>query len=161
MTAILGIDIGVQGAIAILNVSGALIEVHEMPVLHDGPAVRRGINAPLLAPIIFKSGATLAYVEHVSARPGEGAVGAFAFGRSRGVVEGVLAAAGLPCQFITPPCWKRAIGLPPGRDKDASRAEAIRRWPTQAGLFKLKKSDGLAEAALIAVAGMLREGAAP
>jgi hypothetical protein len=35
-------------------------------------------------------------VEHVSARPREGAVGAFAFGRSRGVIEGVLAAAGVP-----------------------------------------------------------------
>jgi crossover junction endodeoxyribonuclease RuvC len=69
-----------------------------------------------------------------------------------------LAAAGLPCQFLTPPYWKRAVGLPPGRNKDASRAEAIRRWPGQADLFKLKKSDGLAEAALIAVAGMLREG---
>jgi crossover junction endodeoxyribonuclease RuvC len=151
----LGIDIGVQGAIAILTASGALLEVHEMPVLHDGPAGRRGVNAPLLASIIFASHATRAFVEHVSARPGEGAVGAFAFGRSRGgVIEGVLGAAGLPCQFLTPPCWKRAVGLAPGRDKDASRAEAIRRWPGQAALFKLKKSDGLAEAALIAVAGL-------
>jgi crossover junction endodeoxyribonuclease RuvC len=154
----LGIDIGVQGGIAILTASGELIEVHEMPCLHDGPAGRRGVNAPLLASIIFASHATRAFVEHVSARPKEGAVGAFAFGRSRGVVEGVLAAAGLPCQFLTPPCWKRAVGLAPGRDKDASRAEAIRRWPGQAGLFKLKKSDGLAEAALIAVAGLALHG---
>jgi hypothetical protein len=47
--------------------------------------------------------------------------------------------------------------MPPGRDKDAARAEAIRRWPGQAGLFARKKDDGLAEAALIAVAGMMRE----
>jgi crossover junction endodeoxyribonuclease RuvC len=161
MSLVLGIDIGVTGAIAILNVSGELIEVQEMPCLQDGPAGRRNVNAPLLASIIFASHATRAFVEHVSARPGEGAVGAFSFGRSPcGVVEGVLAAAGLPCQFLTPPCWKRAVGLPPGRDKDASRAEVIRRWPGQADLFKLKKSDGLAESALIAVAGLMREGGA-
>jgi crossover junction endodeoxyribonuclease RuvC len=79
----IGIDIGITGAIAILTASGELIEVHEMPVLHDGPAGRRNINAPLLAAIIFKSHAVHAFVESVNARPGEGAVGAFAFGRSR------------------------------------------------------------------------------
>jgi hypothetical protein len=82
MTLILGIDIGVTGALALLTASGELVAVHDMPVLHDGPAGRRNVNAPLLASIIFASHATRAFVEHVSARPGEGAVGAFAFGRS-------------------------------------------------------------------------------
>jgi crossover junction endodeoxyribonuclease RuvC len=101
----------------------------------------------------------MAYVELVGARPGEGAVGAFAFGRSRGVVEGVLGALGVPVTFIAPTSWKRAVGLPAGRDgaKDAARSEAIRRWPDQAGLFARVKDDGRAEAALIAVAGLLRE----
>jgi crossover junction endodeoxyribonuclease RuvC len=60
---------------------------------------------------------------------------------------------------LTPPSWKRLVGLPPGRDgaKDAARAEAIRRWPEKAGLFARVKDDGRAEAALIAVAGMKRE----
>jgi crossover junction endodeoxyribonuclease RuvC len=160
MTLFLGIDIGAQGAIAILTVSGELIEVHDMPVLHDGPAGRRSVNAPLLASIIFASHATRAFVEHVSARPGEGAVGAFAFGRSHGVIEGVLGAAGLPCQFLTPTCWKREVGLPPGRDKDAARAEAIRRWPSSSHLFARKKDDGRAESSLIAIAGLSRNGGA-
>jgi len=156
---ILGIDIGVTGGIAVVSTAGELIEVHAMPCLADGHAGRRAVNGPLLASIVFASHATRAFVEHVSARPGEGAVGAFAFGRSRGVIEGVLAAAGVRCQFLTPPTWKRAVGLPPGRDKDASRAEAIQRWPARAELFSHKKDDGVAEAALIAVAGLVREGA--
>ena len=94
-------------------------------------------------------------------KAGEGAVGAFAFGRSRGVVEGVLAAAGARSQFLTPAFWKRAVGFPPGRDKDASRAAAIQRWPARAELFARKKDDGRAEAALIAAAGLLRKGANP
>jgi crossover junction endodeoxyribonuclease RuvC len=63
--------------------------------------------------------------------------------------------------FITPPVWKRAIGIPPGKEgaKVAARSEAIRRWPSQAGLFARVKDDGRAEAALIAIAGMMRKGA--
>jgi crossover junction endodeoxyribonuclease RuvC len=152
----IGIDIGAQGAIAILDQSGALLEIHDMPVLKDGPAGRRAVNAPLLAAIIFKSHADYAFVENVNARPGEGAVGGFAFGRARGVIEGVLAAAGVPCTFITPPAWKRAVGLTLA-SKDAARSEAIRRWPGHAELFARVKDDGRAEAALIAVAGLVRE----
>lgn len=121
----LGIDIGVTGGIAVVSAAGELIEVHQMPCLADGHAGRRAVNGPLLASIVYNSHAARAFVEHVSARPGEGAVGAFSFGRSRGIVEGVLAAAGVRCQFLTPPAWKRAVGLPSGRDKDASRAAAI------------------------------------
>jgi hypothetical protein len=36
MTMHLGIDIGVQAAIAIVDPSGALVEIHDMPVLQDG-----------------------------------------------------------------------------------------------------------------------------
>lgn len=156
MTLVLGIDVGVTGAVALLDADGNLINVEDMPVLCDGPASRRAINAPLFASLVFKSHADQAFVEHVSARPGEGPIGAFAFGRCRGVIEGVLAAVGLPCSFLTPSCWKRAVGLPPGRNKDASRAEAIRRWPAHAALFPRVRDDGRADAALIAIAGLTR-----
>ena len=80
---ILGIDIGSKGAIALLTPNGELLDAVEMPCLNDGPAGRRNVNGPLLAEIIAKAHASSAYVELVGARPGEGAVGAFAFGRSR------------------------------------------------------------------------------
>jgi crossover junction endodeoxyribonuclease RuvC len=65
----------------------------------------------------------------------------------------------LPGTFLTPPTWKRCVGIPPGKDgaKDAARSEAIRRWPDQAALFARVKDDGRAEAALIAVAGLAKE----
>jgi hypothetical protein len=156
---IIGIDIGSRGGIALLGPVGQLVDVFDMPCLNDGPAGRRAVNPPLLAEIVAKSHASKAYVERVGARPGEGAVGAFAFGRSRGVVEGVLAALSVPATHMTPAAWKRAVGIPAGRDgaKDAARSEAIRRWPDKAALFARVKDDGRAEAALIAVAGLLRE----
>ena len=60
---------------------------------------------------------------------------------------------------MTPPSWKRLVGIAPGKDgaKDAARSEAIRRWPAQAGLFARVKDDGRAEAALIALAGLVRK----
>jgi hypothetical protein len=156
---ILGIDVGAAGALALITPGGELIDSADMPVLRDGPKNRAAVNAPLLAELVYRWHATEAIVEHVSARPGEGAVGAFAFGRSRGVVEGVLAACGVPARFITPASWKRIIGLTLA-SKDAARAEAIRRWPAQANLFARVKDDGRAEAALIAVAGLARKGGA-
>ncbi len=162
MFSFIGIDIGSKGALALLSPTGELLEIEDMPILRDGPANRPNVNAPLLASIVCRWQATTAFVEFVSARPGEGPTGAFSFGRSKGVIEGVCAAAGLPVTFLTPPVWKRAIGIPPGKDgaKDAARSEAIRRWPSQAGLFARVKDDGRAEAALIGLAGLMRKGGA-
>lgn len=156
---IIGIDIGAAGAIALIDETGAFLDVADMPILRDGPKNRPSVNGPLLADLIWKWQADTAFIEYVGARPGEGAVGAFAFGRSRGVVEGVLGACGVSAAMIAPAAWKRAVGIPPGKDgaKDAARSEAIRRWPTHAALFARVKDDGRAEAALIAVAGLIRK----
>jgi len=99
---ILGVDIGSRGAVAILTPAAELLDVVDMPCLSDGPAGRRAVNPALLAEILAKSHASKAFVELVGARPGEGAVGAFAFGRSRGVLEGVLGALAVPAIFIAP-----------------------------------------------------------
>lgn len=155
---VLGIDIGAAGAVALMTSNGELIDTFDMPCLNDGPAGRRAVNPALLAEIVAKSHATSAFVESVNARPGEGPTGAFAFGRSRGVVEGVLGALGVPVSFLTPPQWKQLVGIAPGKDqKDAARSAAIRRWPGSARLFARKRDDGRAEACLIGAAGLARE----
>ena len=130
---IAGIDIGVHGAIAILHVGERrpTVEVHDMPILHDGPVTKAGkrratINGPLLAAIMAQSHADHAYVEHVAARPGEGAVGAFSFGRCRGIIEGVCAGLSIPVTFLTPAVWKKLVHLPAGKEdaKEAARSKA-------------------------------------
>jgi crossover junction endodeoxyribonuclease RuvC len=154
----LGIDIGLQGGIAVVREDGELITVADMPVLHDGPKNRKAISAPLFAELAAGMHVVEAFVENVGPRPLEGAVGGFAFGRCKGVVEGGLAALSVPVTFIQPAVWKRCVGIAPGKAgaKDAARAEAIRRWPAQAGLFKRVRDDGRAEACLIAIAGIMR-----
>ena len=156
---IIGIDIGAAGALALLSDAGELLAIEDMPVLDDGPASRKTVNAALLADIVRRWQPARAWIEYVGARPGEGAVGAFSFGRSAGAVAGVLGALGVVSATIAPAAWKRVVGIAPGRDgaKDAARSEAIRRWPAHAARFARKRDDGRAEAALIAVAGLKRE----
>lgn len=148
----LAIDIGRNGALA-LFVADELVEIADMPILADGPAGRPTINAPLLAALVRRLAPDEAVTEHVAARPGEAAPGAFAFGRSRGAIEGVLGAAAVPVRFVTPAWWKRRAGIPPGVEhKDTARSIAISRWPHLAESFARVKDHDRAEACLIGVA---------
>ena len=155
---ILGIDPGARGAIAVLDGDGNLVEIHDMPAVEENSG-RPATNAPLLAAILAKTHASRAYVEFVGARPTDAKASAFAFGRARGVIEGVAGSLAIPLRFITPPVWKRAAGVAPGKEnKDAARARAIARWPAQAEMFGRKKDVDRAEAALIGWAGLMKEG---
>jgi crossover junction endodeoxyribonuclease RuvC len=76
----------------------------------------------------------------------------FGFGRSLGVVEGVLAALNVPVTYVAPATWTKALGKAAG--KDASRQRAIELFPAMSEHFKRVKDDGRAEAALIAMWGI-------
>jgi hypothetical protein len=81
VTIVLGVDIGNTGPVALLEESGKTLEVHDMPMLNDGPKGRPAVNATHLAGIIAHASAARAYVEYVGPRPTGGAVQVFAFGR--------------------------------------------------------------------------------
>ena len=154
---IIGIDPGAHGAIALLDESGHLLEVLDMPSTLEGNG-RIATNAPLLADILVRSHARAVYCEFVGARPTDAKTSAFAFGRARGVIEGVCAAFNIPIVFITPASWKRFAGVPPHpENKQVARTKAIAKWPDHAGLFKRKSDIDRAEACLIGLAGLARE----
>jgi hypothetical protein len=157
---ILGIDIGISGAVVRLTDDGSqILNVWDMPITPDGAAGRNAINPALLFSILKKTDARIAYVERIASRPTDGHTAAFSFGRSFGTVTACLASAGISVAFLTPPEWKRVIGLEAGREgaKNKSRAEAIRRFPDSAEFFARVKDDGRSDATLIGLAGLLRE----
>jgi hypothetical protein len=80
---VLGIDIGSHGTIALLTPAGELLEIADMPILRDGPKGRPNVSAALLADIVLKMQATMAYVEFVSARPARIAISTFATSSDR------------------------------------------------------------------------------
>jgi crossover junction endodeoxyribonuclease RuvC len=155
MSFIIGIDPGASGAVAILERSGRLVQVFDMPaveVVVGGKAKRRVSPEMLAAELrLYNVADTIAIVEQVSAMPGQGVSSMFAFGEAFGLVKGVLAGLAIPVQTVTPGKWKKALQLNAG--KDASRAKAAALWPDQAGEFKRVKDDGKAESALIAYWG--------
>jgi crossover junction endodeoxyribonuclease RuvC len=103
---ILGIDPGAHGAIAVLDEFGRLLDVFDMPSTTEANG-RSATNAPLLAGILSRTHARVAFCEFVGARPTDARVAAFAFGRARGVIEGCAGALGLPLTFLAPTTWKR------------------------------------------------------
>lgn len=148
---ILGIDPGLQGALAFLTPAGALT-VHDMPVIRPG---KRGIiDRVELARIIDAAGPiAAAYVEHSGVRPGEGGVGAFSYGHGRGVIIGILTAHFIPIFEPHPVTWKKAAAIRAGSGKDASLAMAKAIWQKDAGLFARLKDNGRADSALIGLYG--------
>jgi crossover junction endodeoxyribonuclease RuvC len=133
------------------------VDLHDMPAIEE-VAGRPATNAPLLAAIIARAHASIVYCEFVASRPTDARVAAFAFGRARGVIEGVVGALGIPIKFLTPATWKRLAEIAPGvENKDQARARAIAKWPAHAELFARKKDCDRAESALIGWAGPQRE----
>ena len=155
---IIGIDPGAHGAIAVLDETGELLEIHDMPAIEES-AGRPATNAPLLASLLARVHGQRIFCEFVGARPTDARASAFSFGRARGVIEGAAGALGLPIEFLTPPTWKRLANIPAGvENKDQARARAIARWPTMSESFARKRDVDRAEAALIGWAGMQRGG---
>ncbi len=146
---IVGFDPGATGALARLTDGGDLLAVADMPVVEVRG--KRRVSAPLLAAIVREWAPRLAVIEEVGSRPGEGHAGAFAFGRSAGVLEGVCAMAGVPVVLARPDVWKRALKVT--ADKGSCRLMAQRLWPAHAASFARVRDDGRAEAALVAFYG--------
>ena len=151
---IVGIDPGLSGAVAVINGTDSLIviDMPTMTVERNGKA-KRQVSATELAHIFanFNSNDTHVYCERVGAVTGQGVTSVFSFGRSFGMIEGILAAYKLPVTYVAPATWVKAVGR--GQGKDASRARAMELFPNNQADFKLKKWDGRADAALIAYWG--------
>jgi crossover junction endodeoxyribonuclease RuvC len=147
---ILGIDPGASGGIAFFSMQRGLLSIFDMPTVEvkRGGKNKREVSAAMLNAIIGARDIDAAFVEKVGAMPGQGVSSMFQFGRSVGMIEGVLSALEIPTNYVTPQSWQKAVGARGG--KDASRARAAELFPAYAANFTRKKDDGRADAALIA-----------
>jgi len=151
---VIGIDPGASGAIALL-VGGVLISVHDMPTVtvERNKAQKRQVCPAGLSLLMQQLSPHRATVEKVGAMPGQGVSSMFSFGRSVGIIEGVLAAKQIPVTFTTPQAWQKQSGAAKG--KDGSRQRVMELFPSQAHLFARVKDDGRADAVLIALTGTI------
>ena len=150
---ILGIDPGLSGALAFLDTRDNTVDVVDMPTVEvkRNNKLKREVSAQLVAAIVIKRHAEAAFLEKVNAMAGQGVSSVFSFGRSAGIIEGVLAAYDIPTTLVTPQAWQKAMGVRDG--KDGSRERAMQLFPASAELFQRKKDDGRSDASLIAKYG--------
>ena len=155
---ILGVDVGLHGALALIDDDDMCRQIWDMPTTPKTHGKGEEVNARLLADIVDEAADSAkaditVYIEAVSSMPGQGVASMFSFGQSFGIVLGVVAALGLQYRLVRPQQWKRSMGLIK-RDKGASRALAMQRYPEVASSLSRVKDDGRAEALLIAAWGL-------
>lgn len=149
MMNVIGIDPGVSGAVAFYN--GTDMAVRDLPAVKAAKATSLDVTA--LARMLDGINETCAHVfiERVSAMPKQGVASSFNFGRSFGELHGLVAAQFVPVTLVPPQTWKKVLGVP--REKDGARLRASQLLPRASDQWPLKKHDGRAEAALIALYG--------
>lgn len=162
MTIIIGIDLGLSGAIAKVGSHG-LMDMRDLPVMPRSASgsVKQQVNAAGLAELLKEwtnghdKNEFHVLMERVQAMPAinpktkkvqQGGASTFSLGHTAGIVEGVICAIGLAHDIIQPQVWKKHFKLT--ADKDSARALAQRYYP-DASLAR-KKDHNRAEALLIA-----------
>lgn len=153
---ILGIDPGLNGGLAWFDGKDlALFEIPTVKARARGNEVVWTALADTVKRIVEGPyGVRAAWVERVSAMPGQGVASMFKFGYVAGGLHGLLAANRVPVNFVMPAMWKRALSVPAA--KEGAVARACELFPKDAGSFRGPRGgwkDGLAEAALIAYYG--------
>jgi Holliday junction resolvasome RuvABC endonuclease subunit len=143
---ILGIDPGISGAIAFY-----FPDVRDRVLAEDMPTVAGNVDAATLHERLKQLAPTVAVIEMVASRPGQGVASVFKFGRAYGTAIGVVQALGVQLHFVTPGKWKKHFNLP--ADKEKARELALRMFSQSPEHFARKKDDGRAEAALLALYG--------
>lgn len=175
----MGVDPGLNGAIAILTQEGQVELLAPTPT-SDNDKGRQEYNLAAIAKLLCataRAGEVLVTVEKLQGLPPtrttpEGEVkplGGFLTNVHRGEARGWawmiagLAAAGLPitCELVPPKEWQKELvkGFPAGGNKERSLAVAKAIFPT-VPLFRTARSrvedDGMAEALLLAELGRRR-----
>lgn len=140
-----GVDPGISGAIARLDLMEGLLEVYDMPVMEVNK--KKQVNAQLVTDIFAEQHAPV-YIEKVGAMPGQGVASMFNFGKSYGILIGCAAGLKMETTLVTPQMWQKALKCQKG--KDGNRQRACELFPNYAQLFARKKDDGRADAALLA-----------
>lgn len=146
---ILGIDPGATGAAALVNQStGNCLAMRD---LTPSPQM----NAMHLMDLGAKGVPEMvAVLEKAQPMPRQGVVSVFGYGKTCGVIEGILACLNVRIHFVSPGKWKRDLGLIRAKTEDLSTFKrrsldmARRLFPDQE--LHLQKHHNRAEALLIA-----------
>lgn len=152
---ILGVDPGLCGALALYDDEIDQLEVWDVPThaLTRNGKNKTEVDVQGLVDLVdyVAIHRPRVFIENSTPMPGQGSASTFSFGKTFGLLYGVMAGRKLVLERIAPVKWKKALAVP--KDKDGARARASVLLPAHSGHWPLKKHDGRAEAALIALYG--------
>lgn len=146
-----GVDPGIKGAIAILDIDGDIIGkgVYDIPVKKvDGKNKVDSEELMMLCVDEIDLDTVIICIEKVHSMPNMNSVAVFSFGETFGRICGAIEAAGVTNDFhyVVPRIWKKHFGLDSDKNKSLELARSL--YPTAE--LHLKKHSDRAEALLIA-----------
>ena len=154
MSTVLGVDPGISGGLAIVEITDraapVLVECIDIPVVGTGAKERVDVTA--ICNFIDRHKPIRAPIERAQAMPKQGASSGFKYGRAVGAIEAAITLCAVPVEIIEPSAWKKFWKLP-GKDKESGRQKALQLFPAAHAALARKKDHGRAEASLIALYG--------
>ncbi len=145
--AILGVDPGVRGGIAVLSGAGAVLHVKAIdPSMTQKALVQMVTDAVC---VLVHNRGYEGFCEKVGYMPGDGGKGANTFGRIDGLLRGALLALGVTLHDVSPMIWQSRLNCMSGGNKNITKQRAA--W-----LFRdsgIKITHSIADALLIAEFG--------
>jgi crossover junction endodeoxyribonuclease RuvC len=142
---------------------GDRLVVRDIPVhaLTRGGKAKREVDVQALVDTVsvWSERRPTVIIENSTPMPGQGSASTFSFGKTFGLIYGVCAANKLVIVKVAAAKWKRDLAVP--KDKDGARARASVLLPKHSANWPLKKHDGRAEAALLALYGSMTDSRYP
>jgi crossover junction endodeoxyribonuclease RuvC len=152
MTLVLGVDPGIHGALAIVEITDGvmpqLVAVCDVPTL--GVKAKERVNVMILRDWLVAQRPDHALIERAGSMPHQGIASTFKYARAVGSLETVVACLDIPYSIIEPSAWKKFHHLI-GTDKEASRQRVLQLFPSAHTQFSRKMDHQRAEATLIAL----------
>lgn len=165
----LGVDPGLSGGLALVVgealFTARLVDVIDIPVIGSLKSKRR-VDVHRVLDFINSMKPDVAFIERAKSMPDQSSSAGFNYGVSVGYLEACCIGMRIPIELVEAPVWKRFHGLsgrfPDGTKrtqsqvKELSRQRAIALFPDTAHKMKLHAHHNRAEAALIAVYGIVK-----
>lgn len=136
--AVIGIDPGLSGAMAVLPMSSRMQELQAVPMPVSGDKQKGKTKRKLLHGSILRRlnlwrdqyDIRLVVIEDVHAFKGQGVVSSFTFGEVFGALQACVVATDLPYSLVTPQAWKAQILAGTKKDKEAAIQHVVRLYPS-------------------------------
>lgn len=158
MIAVLGVDPGVNGGLAVLHGDGRVALLRSIK-----PDMTRSAVVLLVREMVdvlesnSYNGRRYCYFEEVQHMTGDGGQGSFTFGRIAGLLEGAILMRGISVRGVYPQAWQARLECLSGGNKNVTKRRAKELFPFE------KITHNIADALLIAEYGrqtLLRTGPA-